>query len=39
MGSILAFLNNTFTTIGNQFKRQISFLREIADDFIKYSQS
>lgn len=39
MSSILAFLNNTFTNIGNQFKRQMGLLRETADDFIKYSQN
>lgn len=39
MGSILAFLNNLFTNVGNQFKKQITILRETVDDFIKFSQT
>lgn len=39
MGSILAFLNNLFTSVGNQFKKQITILRETVDDFIKFSQT
>lgn len=28
-----------FTNIGNQFKKQLSLIKEMADDFVKYIHS
>lgn len=39
MGTVLVFLNNMFTNIGNQYKKQMSLLKDITDDFFKYAHS
>lgn len=39
MGSIFPFLNNMFNNIGNQYKKQMTFLKDMRDDFLKYTHS
>ena len=36
---MFAYLNNMFTNMGNQYKKQMQYIREVTDDFIRYTHS
>lgn len=39
MSNLMIYLNNLFTTMGNVMKKNMLLLKELSEDFIKFTHS
>ena len=39
LSNIFIYMNNVFTTVGNQAKKNLAFLKEMSEDFFRYTHA